>query len=103
MLKRWIDLAPWPDAKTQARYNAEERAKPVTAEGVLLKTSGGTSEDWTYRRYKPEDVWAFQPVVKPKVPQGAANPWMPSSAPQVGGICAGAAGGFSHFGEAGVL
>ena len=75
VLKRWIDLgAPWPDAKTQARYIAEERAKPVTAEGVLVKTSGGTSEDWTYRRYRPEDVWAFQPVVKPKVPQGAANP-----------------------------
>jgi mono/diheme cytochrome c family protein len=75
VLKRWIDLdAPWPDAKTQARYIAKERAKPVTAEGVLVKTSGGTSEDWTYRRYRPEDVWAFQPVVKPKVPQGAANP-----------------------------
>ena len=75
VLKRWIDLgSPWPDAKTQARYIAKERAKPVTAEGVLVKTSGGTSEDWTYRRYRPEDVWAFQPVVKPKVPQGAANP-----------------------------
>ena len=44
VLKRWIDLdAPWPDAKTQARYIAKERAKPVTAEGVLVKTSGGTS------------------------------------------------------------
>ncbi len=75
VLKRWIELgALWPDAKTQARYITEERAKTVTAEGVLVKTSGGTSEDWTYRRYKPEDVWAFQPVVKPKVPQGAANP-----------------------------
>ena len=75
VLKRWIELgAPWPDAKTQARYITEERAKPVTAEGVLVKTSGGTSEDWTYRRYKPEDVWAFHPVVKPKVPKGAANP-----------------------------
>ena len=75
VLKRWIELgAPWPDAKTQARYITEERAKPVTDEGVLVKTSGGTSEDWTYRRYRPEDVWAFRPVVKPKVPKGAANP-----------------------------
>ena len=74
-LKRWVELgAPWPDAKTQARYIVEERAKPVTAEGVLLKTSGGLSEDWTYRRYKPEDVWAFQPLVKPNVPKGTANP-----------------------------
>ncbi|MBL68214.1 MAG: hypothetical protein CMO74_07145 [Verrucomicrobiales bacterium] len=75
VLKRWIELgAPWPDAKTQALYITEERAKPVTDEGVLVKTSGGTSEDWTYRRYRPEDVWAFRPVVKPKVPKGAANP-----------------------------
>ncbi|MEE2947422.1 MAG: PSD1 and planctomycete cytochrome C domain-containing protein [Verrucomicrobiota bacterium] len=75
MVKRWIELgAPWPDVKTQARYISEERAKPVTAEGVLVKTSGGTSEDWTYRRYKSDDIWAFRPVVKPKVPKGAANP-----------------------------
>ena len=74
-LKRWIELgAPWPDAQTQARFVVEERAKPVTAEGVLVKTSGGSSEDWTYRRYRPEDVWAFQPLSKPPVPKVAANP-----------------------------
>ena len=74
-LKRWVELgAPWPDAKTQARYIAEERAKPVTSEGMLVKTSGGLSDDWTYRRYQPQDVWAFQPVVKPKEPAGSDNP-----------------------------
>ena len=74
-LKRWVELgAHWPDAKTQARYIAEERAKPVTSEGMLVETSGGLSDDWTYRRYKPQDVWAFQPVVKPKQPAGADNP-----------------------------
>ena len=41
---------------------------------MLVKTSGGLSDDWTYRRYKPQDVWAFQPVVKPKEPAGADNP-----------------------------
>ena len=75
VLKRWIELgAPWPDAQTQARFIAEERAKPVTDEGVLIHTSGGLSEDWTYRRYQPEDVWAFRPLIKPVVPKGAANP-----------------------------
>ena len=75
VLKRWIELgAPWPEAKAQARYIAEERAQPVTDEGVLIKTSGGLSEDWTFRRYQPEDVWAFQPLKKPAVPRGAANP-----------------------------
>ena len=75
VLKRWIELgAPWPDAKTQASYIVEDRSKPVTAEGLLLKNSGGLSEDWTYRRYRPDDVWAFRQVVKPKVPKGTANP-----------------------------
>ena len=74
-LKRWIELgAPWPDAKTQERYIAEERTKPVTDEGMLVKTSGGLSDDWTYRRYRPEDIWAFQPLKKPEVPNGADNP-----------------------------
>ena len=75
VLKRWIELgAPWPDAQTQGRFSVEGRAKPVSAEGVLVKTSGGSSEDWTYRRYRPEDVWAFQPLSKPTVPKVAANP-----------------------------
>ena len=74
VLKSWIELgAPWPDARAQARYIAEERTKPVTDEGMLVKTSGGLSDDWTYRRYQPEDVWAFQPVKKPKVPVGGVN------------------------------
>jgi len=74
-LKRWIELgAPWPDAKTLARYIDEERTKPVTDEGMLVKTSGGLSDDWTYRRYRPEDIWAFQPLKKPEVPNGAGNP-----------------------------
>ncbi|MDA1231480.1 MAG: DUF1549 and DUF1553 domain-containing protein [Planctomycetota bacterium] len=36
----------------------------VTDEGVIVATSGGTSQDWTNRRYKPEDLWAFQPLKK---------------------------------------
>ena len=75
LLKRWIELgAPWPNAEVQAKYIAEERAKLRTDEGVLVKTSGGLSDEWTYRRYKDENLWAFQPVKKPPVPKGAANP-----------------------------
>ena len=61
-------------AEVQAKYIAEERAKVRTDEGVLVKTSGGLSDEWTYRRYKDEDLWAFQPVKKPAVPKDAANP-----------------------------
>ena len=75
LLKRWIELgAPWPNAEVQVKYIAEERAKPVTSEGMLVETSGGLSDEWTYRRYKDENLWAFQPVKKPPVPKGAANP-----------------------------
>ncbi len=65
-IRRWIKHgAPWPDKATQKRYLQEERSKLVTEEGMLVKTSGGISDEWTYRRYKPEDMWAFQPLSKP--------------------------------------
>ncbi len=71
-VRRWIKLgAPWPNEELQKKYILSERSKERTEDGVILKTSGGLSEDWTYRRYKDEDVWAFQPVEKPEVPQGA--------------------------------
>jgi hypothetical protein len=74
-IRRWIKLgAPWPDQATQKRYLLEERSKPVTDEGILVKTSGGISDEWTYRRYKPEDVWAFKPLRQPEPPLPGLNP-----------------------------
>ena len=56
-VKRWILLgAPWPNEERQKKYILEERSKEHTEDGVLVKTSGGLSDDWTYRRYKPEDI-----------------------------------------------
>lgn len=56
--KTWIDGgAPWPsDARIAELVQA---AKPS---GVRVKTSGGLSPDWTNRTYKPEDLWAYQPL-----------------------------------------
>lgn len=71
LLRDWIDAgAPWPDDATQAKYVAESLERTETAEGIRVRTSGGTSEDWTNRRYKPEDLWAYQPVrdVEPPAP-----------------------------------
>ncbi len=69
-VKLWIDGgAPWPAADRVAAIVAA--AKPV---GVQMKTSGGLSADWTDRRYKPEDLWAYQPLRRPPVPANAANP-----------------------------
>ncbi|MEK9773412.1 MAG: PSD1 and planctomycete cytochrome C domain-containing protein, partial [Opitutae bacterium] len=74
-VRKWIKLgAPWPDEGTQKRILLAERSRPITEEGMIVKTSGGLADEWTYRRYKPEDLWAFQPVKKPPVPAGIANP-----------------------------
>jgi hypothetical protein len=72
-IKQWIaGGAPWPDdarrkelAKLVEKWNAEE--------GVPMKTSGGLGLDWTNRRYKPEGMWAYQPVKKPAVPRVGAQ------------------------------
>ena len=64
-VKSWINAgAPWPSDEEQSRHRAAERTVMVNDEGMIMKHSGGLSEEWTYRRYKPEDVWAFQPVKK---------------------------------------
>jgi len=68
-VERWIKLgAPWPDAATQKKYIEEERTERVTEAGEIVTTSGGLSDDWTYRRYQPEDVWAFKPVMATEPP-----------------------------------
>ena len=62
--------APWPDEVAQKKFREEERSVTSNADGVIMKTSGGLADEWTYRRYKPEDVWAFQPVKKPELDKG---------------------------------
>ncbi len=75
MIRSWIAAGmPWPDPATQKKYLEEERKTILTSDGMLAKTSGGLSDEWTYRRYKPEDLWAFQAVKKPAIPQGTSNP-----------------------------
>ncbi|QDV41258.1 Planctomycete cytochrome C [Stieleria neptunia] len=60
LFRRWIKSgAPWPDEETQQRYRDEERTKKATKDGVLFATSGGTSQQWTDRRYQPEDLWSW--------------------------------------------
>ncbi len=73
-LKQWIELyAPWPEEEVRSKYITEDRSKLITVEGMLVKTSGGLSDNWTYRRYKPADLWAFLPVIKPNPPKSALD------------------------------
>ncbi|MCA9150371.1 MAG: DUF1549 domain-containing protein, partial [Planctomycetales bacterium] len=62
-IERWIKAgAPWPNDAVQARIRAEASKMAVTDEGVRFTTSGGTTPQWSNRRYQPDDLWAFQPV-----------------------------------------
>lgn len=68
-IKDWIAAgAPWPD---EARRNAITKAnqKSWNAEdGITVKVSGALSPEWANRRYKPEALWAYQPISKPEIP-----------------------------------
>jgi mono/diheme cytochrome c family protein len=62
-IRDWINAgAPWPDDARIAAIVAEQ------AQGVLVPTSGGLSDDWTDRRYAPEDLWAYRPIRRPEIP-----------------------------------
>ena len=63
-IRDWIrEGAPWPDDDRVAAIRDEH------AEGVIVQTSGALSEDWANRRYKEEDLWAYQPIGNPAVPE----------------------------------
>ena len=74
-IKDWIaGGAPWPnDSRMQAIAKANE-AKWAAEDGVMMKTSGGLSADWTNRKYKPDGLWAYQPVTKPTLTANQGNP-----------------------------
>ena len=79
ILRKWIaDGAPWPDEASQKRHLQADRETKETQEGVIITTSGGQTDEWTYRRYQRKDLWAYQPVRKPAVPWkfafGSKNP-----------------------------
>ena len=74
-IKEWIvGSAPWPDeARAQAIAQANA-AKWSAEDGTPMKTSGGLAPEWTNRKYKPEGLWAYQPVKKPAAPGAGGNP-----------------------------
>ncbi|MGI9472816.1 MAG: PSD1 and planctomycete cytochrome C domain-containing protein [Rubripirellula sp.] len=62
-LKRWIDGgAPWPSESRQDEIRKAEWSVQENEDGVLVATSGGLADAWTYRRYLKDEVWAFQPL-----------------------------------------
>ncbi|HUE72734.1 MAG TPA: PSD1 and planctomycete cytochrome C domain-containing protein, partial [Pirellulaceae bacterium] len=66
-IKDWIDGgAPWPTAERIAELRRSAEWDP--AEGVPVATSGGLSAEWTNRKYKPENLWAYKSLRKPALP-----------------------------------
>ena len=62
-IERWIKIgAPWPDSKRQAEIRTEAASVVSNEDGRLMETSGGQSDDWTFRRYQEDDLWAFLPL-----------------------------------------
>ncbi len=75
VVRQWILAgAPWPDADKQSEIQREQWSVRENADGVIVDTSGGLSDDWTYRRYGPNDIWAFQPIGKPELPAATQHP-----------------------------
>ena len=74
-IRAWIAAgAPWPSAKVQLQIKQREWSVRENEDGVIVDTTGGLADDWTYRRYRRQDIWAFQPVLRhdstQPVPQG---------------------------------
>jgi hypothetical protein len=77
-IKQWIaGGAPWPDPKRLAELTKASSTQWDAADGVQVATSGGLSEEWTRRRYKQENLWAYQPLPKDQgsaMKDGGGNP-----------------------------
>ena len=70
-IKTWIaGGAPWPDENKRSAIAKAKAEKWSAEDGIVVKTSGALSPEWAGRRYKPEGLWAYQPVKKPAVPAG---------------------------------
>ena len=68
---KWVaDGAVWPSEERQTEIKTADWANDAGKEGETVKTSGGLSDDWTYRRYKSEDLWSIRPLKKPAEPDG---------------------------------
>ncbi|HAW31986.1 MAG TPA: hypothetical protein DCY03_28420, partial [Planctomycetaceae bacterium] len=62
-IRQWIAAgAPWPSLERQTQIHKSAAAVAVNEDGRIVSTSGGTSAEWTNRRYQPADLWAFEHV-----------------------------------------
>jgi len=75
VFEKWIaDGVAWPSEEAQLAIRRSAWQVAENEAGVIVKTSGGLAQEWTYRRYQRDDLWAYQPVSRQKIESGDQNP-----------------------------
>ena len=65
-IRTWLHSgAAWPSVERQREIQARFAEQWTQEDGVVVETSGGTTDLWTKRKYAPADLWSFQPIVSP--------------------------------------
>ncbi|MDH3243783.1 MAG: PSD1 and planctomycete cytochrome C domain-containing protein [Saprospiraceae bacterium] len=65
----WIVAgAPWPDKQEEKQILANQSGRQASR--IRVKTSGGQSDQWDNRFYRPQDLWAYQARRLPEFPAG---------------------------------
>ena len=60
LVEEWIHGgAPWPSLEKQLAIQNAAKGRALDEGFVRWKTSGGTSQEWTDRKYVEKDLWAF--------------------------------------------
>ncbi len=74
-VRQWILAgAPWSDPRQVAQPNRNSRDAWPVDDGIEVATSGGLTAEWTHRRYRPEALWAYQPIRSPQIPRLSRHP-----------------------------
>jgi hypothetical protein len=72
-IEQWIQAgAPWPDEATRRTRLEQWASMPDQNGNERFVTSGGLSDEWSYRSYLTADVWAFKPALTKEQLQTAA-------------------------------
>jgi hypothetical protein len=67
-IKEWIASGvPWPDEAERNVIGKASADKWSAEDGITVKVKGALTPEWANRRYKPESLWGYQPVRKPKL------------------------------------
>lgn len=75
VFEKWISVgAPWPSEEEQFALRQASWQDQQNEQGVIVRTSGGLGDDWTFRRYEPENLWAYQPIDAPNLAASNENP-----------------------------